>query len=178
MNVGPVSIATIVVVVGELLSALLAFLLGVGDVAGHHLEGSAADAAGLLVDELDGGVDAGDVGVADDDSATLLVEVADLDRRQAGVGCARSADVRREVGDLVAALGRSSGVCWCGRGVGWCGGRVGWRGRGVGRRGGRACWCSRATSVGRSCRTTIVIVAATTGCDERRGQQYCAQLSP
>ena len=84
MNVGPVIDRDDVVVVGELLAALLAFLFGVGDVAGHHLERMAADATGLLVDELDGGVDAGDVRVADDDGATLLVEVADLDRRQAG----------------------------------------------------------------------------------------------
>ena len=59
-----------------------------------------ADAAGLFVDVLDGCVDAGDVGVADDDSATLLVEVADLDRRQRCIGCAGSADVAGEVGDL------------------------------------------------------------------------------
>ena len=88
------------VVVGELLAALLALFLGVGDVAGHDLERVAADSAGLLVDVLDRVVDAVDVGVADLDGAALLVEVADLDRLEAAVGRARPADVGGEVGDL------------------------------------------------------------------------------
>ena len=64
MNVGPVSIADDRVVIGELLAALLAFFLRVGDVAGHHFERVAADATGFLVDELDRSIDAVDVRVA------------------------------------------------------------------------------------------------------------------
>ena len=67
-------------VVGELLTALLAFFFGVGDVTRHQFERMAADATGVLVDEVDGGLDAGDVRVGDLDSAALLVEVPDLDR--------------------------------------------------------------------------------------------------
>ena len=118
------------VVVGELLAALLAFLLRVGDVAGHHLERVAADATGLLVDVLDRGIDAVDVRVGDLDRAALLVEVADLDRRLAGIGCARPADVAGEVGHLALDLGR------CARPRGRCA-RVRRSRRGLGRCRGR-----------------------------------------
>ena len=134
------------VVVGELLAALLALFLGVGDVAGHDLERVAADAAGLLVDVLDGVVDAVDVGVADLDRATLLVEVADLDRLEAAVGRARPADVGGEVGDLALDLvGRRRRL----------GGRVGRGGRllagGLGR---------RSRLLGRALRSVAVVASA------------------
>ena len=175
------------VVVGELLAALLALFFGVGDVAGHDLERVAADAAGLLVDVLDRVVDAVDVGVGHLDRAALLVEVADLDRLEAVVGRARSADVGGEVGDLAFDLGRGRRLL--GRLLGGLlGGGLGRRvSRGLRRRrrllDGRGRGRLRRSSrrLGRlACRLgsflrggVVIVVVATGGGDERECGKRC-----
>ena len=79
-----------------------------------------------------------------------------------------------EVGDLAGVVGWGGCFGWCGLGVGWCSLGVGWCSLGVGWCGLGGDWCRRAAGVGRSC-GTLVVVAATTGGDERRCQKYSTE---
>ena len=107
----PVADHVDVLVGEELVSARLALLLGVLDVAGDELELVAADAAAVLVDPVDGQLRrVRRLRAERHDRAALVVHPADLHRRLALVGLARlAADVVDEVLDAAALAGAALG---------------------------------------------------------------------